>query len=90
MLIRHILRISYVYVATLVGHSIIMLKAVLLGLRINGCGFLKWVWLAKFPQNEPPLKNPAYARHMNTEYNTYSEGKSCPQLLCLLFTRLEI
>ena len=33
-----------------------MLNAVLLSLQINGRGFLKWVWLAKFLQTEPPLE----------------------------------
>ena len=37
-----------------------ILNTVPLSLLINRCGF-KWAWLPKFPQTEPPLKNPAYA-----------------------------
>ena len=33
-----------------------MLNTVPLSLRINGHGFEKWAWLAKFLQTEPPLE----------------------------------
>ena len=37
-----------------------------------GIVFKKWVWLAKFPQTEPPLKNPAYGPD-NLHNNTLSQ-----------------
>ena len=50
-----------------------MLNVVPLSLRIMGVVPNKWVWLAKFPQTEPPLKNPAYATAYVCCYLSFSQ-----------------
>ena len=53
---------SYSFVGYNITNTLIMLNAVVpLSLGIMGVVIKNWVWLAKFPQTESPLKNPAYA-----------------------------